>query len=75
LVGDADGAHVARGEARRGESLRRDVALRGPYLERIVLNPPRLWEDLAEFLLGDSEDSAVPAEGDGAGARGPLVEG
>jgi hypothetical protein len=75
LVGDADRADILRGKPGSAERPGGDVALGMPDFQRVVLHPARLRVDLAEFLLGASEDPPVPAEGDGAGARGPLVEG
>ena len=75
LVGDADGGDVGGGEAGGIERLGGYLALRMPDLHGVVLHPARLREDLAEFLLGDSKNTPITAEGDGAGAGGTLIEG
>jgi hypothetical protein len=75
LVGDADGRHVRAAQPGGGERPGGDVALAGPDLLGVVLDPARSWEDLAEFLLCHRQDSAVGTEGHGARARGALVEG
>ncbi len=75
LVGDADGRDVRGLHVRLREHLGGDVALGRPDLARVVLDPARLREHLAEFLLRDSDDAAGVVEQDGARARGALVEG
>ncbi len=74
LVGDADGGDVARRQPGALERFGGDAALRGPYLQRIVLDPARLRIDLAELLLGEADDASFLIEDDGAARCGSLIE-
>jgi len=75
LVGDADGADVAAGQAGRRQRLARGGELRVPDLARVVLDPTGLGVDLAEFALRHRHDPPGGVEDDAAGTRGPLVQG
>ncbi len=75
LVGDPDSRDLARFESRAAERLDGHADLRRPDFLRVVLDPPGLRKDLLEFFLRDRFDGAVAIEHDGAGTRGPLVEG
>ena len=75
LVGDPDGRHVARGQARRCERLAAGSKLRPPDRVGILLDPAWLREGGAQLMLCAADGSGASIEDDGSGARGPLVEG
>jgi hypothetical protein len=56
------------------EHLQGHVALAAPDVQRIVLDPAGLGEDLPEFLLRRARNPPVVVEEDGARAGGALVE-
>ena len=74
LVGDADRRDVRQPHLRAAERLDRHRDLRGPDLLRVVLDPPRLREELSELFLRHRDGDAVVIEQDGARAGGSLVE-
>jgi len=75
LVGDADGADVARAQARAGDGLARGVELGGPDLLGVVLDPAGLRVVLAQLALREGDDAALGVEDDAARTRGALVQG
>src|SRR5690606_26312863 len=75
LGGDADGAHVARGDARPVDRFAHRIALRLPDFQRIMLDPAGLGIVLGEFPLRQTHDAAVAVEDDAAGAGSSLVQG
>ena len=75
LVGDADGGHLAGGDAGGGEGLAGAVELGLPDLQRVMFHPARGRIGLAEFLLGDGQGVAPFVEDEGTAAAGALVEG
>ena len=75
LVRDPDGGDVLGGQPLARERLRGDAGLGGPDLVGVVLDPPRLGEDLLELPLRDRLDLAFFVEEDRARAGGALVEG
>src|SRR5690606_8882437 len=74
LIRDPDGTNVGSLESRLGKRLARGFKLCIPDLHGIVLDPPRLWEDLGEFTLGKRDDLARLSEDDTARAGSALVE-
>ena len=58
LVGDADGGEVGGFDAGLGERPPDDLDAAGPDLDRIVLDPTGLGEDLLMLLLVDGHDAA-----------------
>ena len=74
LVGDADGADVGGLQPGLGDRLARGRQLRAPDLQRVVLDPAGLWEDLPELALRHRDDAAHLVEDDAARTGGALVE-
>ena len=75
LVGDADGGQLVAVDLRLAQGLGDDRARGVPDLEGVVLDPPRVGEDLGELLLADGDDLAGVVEDDGAGGGRALVDG
>jgi hypothetical protein len=75
LIGDADRREVAPGQScgaeRAGDHL---VDPCGDFYG-VVLDPPRLWEDLLVFQLPAGDFTPLGIEGHEAGAGGALVDG
>ncbi len=75
LVGDPHRGDFGGRQPGRSERPGGDVALGGEDLLGIVLDPARLWEDLAEFLLGSGDRRPGAVEDDRAGTCRALVQG
>jgi hypothetical protein len=75
LVGDAERRNIGRFQSGLGERAPGDPQLRAPDVLRVMLNPARVREDLAEFLLRRGAYAAVLGEDYRAGAGGALIEG
>ena len=74
----AFGMGIDRGDVRcpeigRGQRLRGHVALGSPDFLGVVLDPTRLGENLAEFLLCSTQDEPIAPECDCPGAGSALV--
>ena len=75
LIGDADRSQGARRDRGLGQRLGYDAGLRGPDLQRIVLDPPRLGINLGEFPLRHGADRPTVVEDDRPGTGGSLIQG
>src|SRR5690606_16729452 len=75
LVGDAHRGDVPRLQLRGCQRLAGSGELRGPDLERVVLDPAGPGIVLAELALGLGDDAAGVVEDDAARTRGALVQG
>jgi len=71
LIGDPDRGDVA--DVHLGETGLHDFLCACPDLERIVLHPARLREDLLVLLLIDTDDLAAVIEDHEPGAGGALI--
>ena len=74
LVGNADGAHLGRANARFGQRLARRGQLGAPDFQRIVLDPAGLGVVLGKFLLRHRNHAAPHIKNDAARAGGALVK-
>ena len=73
LIGDADRGDVRRFEVRVGQRSRGHVAQVVPDLDRVVLHPTGLREDLLVLALVDGYHPARVVEDHAAARRGALV--
>ena len=72
LIGDADGSHLMRGDARAGKHLHHDAGHACPDLASILLHPSRMGIIVRQFLLRHAGDAPMTVKQNGPGTRGSL---
>ncbi len=75
LVGDAQGAHLVRGNTSLGQRFVDGSQLGAPDLHRVVFDPTRLRVNLRQLPLRLRHDDALGVEHNAARTGGALVEG
>ena len=74
LVGDADGGQLVTVNFRLLQRISDDLTRGIPDLDRVVLNPTGVREDLGEFLLPDRDNLTGVIEDDCSGRSRTLVD-